>query len=309
MILAILQARMSSSRLPGKVLMPLAGAPMIVRQIERVARSERIDKLVVATSDDPSDDALAKTVAHEAIGVHRGPLDDVLARFIGALTAFGPADHVVRLTGDCPLADPAVIDATIDRVLAAGADYGSNTPPRRTFPKGLDVEVMTVAALHAASLAAHLGLNNIIYLYDDNHISIEGSTDLAFTEDRGKRFEAYGWFVQHVTDGNDLQAIDKAIRAAHAEKERPSIIMVRTHIGYGSPNKHDTAEAHGSPLGEEEVKLTKENLGWPLEPKFHVPAAALAQFRKAIESGEQAEAAWQARLTAYRQAHPAENSV
>ena len=154
MILAILQARMSSSRLPGKVLMPLAGAPMIVRQIERVARSERIDKLVVATSDDPSDDALAKTVAHEAIGVHRGPLDDVLARFIGALTAFGPADHVVRLTGDCPLAHPAVIDATIDRVLAAGADYGSNTPPRRTFPKGLDVEVMTVAALHAAAARA-----------------------------------------------------------------------------------------------------------------------------------------------------------
>jgi spore coat polysaccharide biosynthesis protein SpsF len=147
MILAILQARTSSSRLPGKVLMPLAGAPMIVRQIERVARSGRIDKLVVATSDDASDDALAKTVAREAIGVHRGPLDDVLARFVGALAAFGPADHVVRLTGDCPLADPEVIDATIDHVLAAGADYGSNTPPKRTFAKGLDVEVMSAAAL------------------------------------------------------------------------------------------------------------------------------------------------------------------
>ena len=154
MILAILQARMSSSRLPGKVLMPLAGAPMIVRQIERVARARRIDKLIVATSDDPSDDALANTVAREAIGVYRGPLDDVLARFIGALDAFGPADHVVRLTGDCPLADPQVIDATIDHVLAAGVDYGSNTPPHRSFPKGLDTEVMTAAALRAAAARA-----------------------------------------------------------------------------------------------------------------------------------------------------------
>jgi len=154
MILAILQARMSSSRLPGKVLAPLAGAPMIVRQIERVARSERIDRLVVATSEDASDDALAKVVRREAIAVHRGPLDDVLARFVGALEAHGPAEHLVRLTGDCPLADPAVIDATIAHVVAAGADYGSNTPPRRTFPKGLDVEVMTAEALRAAAARA-----------------------------------------------------------------------------------------------------------------------------------------------------------
>ena len=160
MILAILQARTSSSRLPGKVLLPLAGAPMIVRQIERVTRSRRIDRLVVGTSDDPSDDELARALVDEQIAVHRGPLDDVLARFTGALAAFGPADHVVRLTGDCPLADPAVIDATIDAVMAAGADYGSNTPPDapfpdgRTFPKGLDVECMTAAALTAAAARA-----------------------------------------------------------------------------------------------------------------------------------------------------------
>jgi spore coat polysaccharide biosynthesis protein SpsF len=157
MILAILQARSSSSRLPGKVLLPLAGAPMIVRQTERVRRSRRIDKLVVATSSDASDDALARTLASAGVAVHRGPLDDVLARFLGALAAFGPADHVVRLTGDCPLADPAVIDATIDAVMAAGADYGSNTPPDapfpdgRTFPKGLDVECMKASALLAAA--------------------------------------------------------------------------------------------------------------------------------------------------------------
>jgi spore coat polysaccharide biosynthesis protein SpsF len=160
LILAILQARTSSSRLPGKVLLPLAGAPMIVRQIERVRRARRIDRLVVATSDDPSDDELARTLAGADVAVHRGPLNDVLARFTGAVAAFGPADHVVRLTGDCPLADPAVIDATIETVTGANADYGSNTPPDapfpqgRTFPKGLDVECMKAGALVAAAARA-----------------------------------------------------------------------------------------------------------------------------------------------------------
>ncbi len=168
-----------------------------------------------------------------------------------------------------------------------------------------DGDLMEGVASEAASLAGHLGLNNLIYFYDDNHISIEGSTHLAFTEDRAERVTAYEWFVQQLPDGHDLEAIDGAIRAAQAEKERPSIIMIRTHIGYGSPNKQDNAEAHGSPLGEEEVKLTKQNLGWPLEPKFYIPEEALAHFRKAIERGEKAEAAWQTRLAAYRKAHPA----
>jgi spore coat polysaccharide biosynthesis protein SpsF len=154
LILAILQARCSSTRLPGKVLLPLAGAPMIVRQIERVSRAARIGRLVVATSDDAGDDELARVVAAAGVGVHRGPLDDVLARFAGALAAFGPATHVVRLTGDCPLADPAVIDAVIARVVDEGADYGSNTPPHRTYPKGLDVECMTAGALLAATARA-----------------------------------------------------------------------------------------------------------------------------------------------------------
>ena len=167
-----------------------------------------------------------------------------------------------------------------------------------------DGDLMEGVASEAASLAGHLGLNNLIYFYDDNHISIEGSTHLAFTEDRAARFEAYGWFVQKLADGNDLEAIDGAIRAAQAETERPSIIMIRTHIGYGSPNKQDTAEAHGSPLGEEEVKLTKENLGWPLEPKFYIPEEALAHFRKAIGRGEKVEAEWQTRVAKYREAYP-----
>ncbi|MGO8792202.1 MAG: transketolase [Terriglobia bacterium] len=167
-----------------------------------------------------------------------------------------------------------------------------------------DGDLMEGISSEAASLAGHLQLDNLIYFYDDNHISIEGSTQLAFTEDRAKRFEAYGWFVQKLEDGNDLAAIDAAIRAAQAERGRPSIIMIRTHIGYGSPNKHDTAEAHGTALGVEEVKLTKENLGWPLEPAFLVPEKARAHFRLALEKGAKAEAEWQGKLAAYRQAFP-----
>jgi transketolase len=167
-----------------------------------------------------------------------------------------------------------------------------------------DGDLMEGIASEAASLAGHLGLSNLIYMYDDNHISIEGSTDLAFTEDRAKRFEAYGWFVQKVADGNDLDAVDRAIRAAQAERDRPSIVMCRTHIAYGSPNKHDSAEAHGAPLGEEEVKLTKKNLRWPEEPAFYIPEEALAHFRQAIERGEKAEAEWNAKLAAYRKAFP-----
>lgn len=167
-----------------------------------------------------------------------------------------------------------------------------------------DGDLMEGVSHEAASLAGHLGLDNIVYLYDDNHISIEGSTDLAFTEDAGKRFEAYGWFVQRLGDGNDLSAIDGAIRAAQASKGKPSIIMVRTHIAYGAPHAQDTAEAHGAPLGEEEIKLTKQAYGWPVEPKFYVPGEALAHFREAIERGARAEADWKSRRDAYKQANP-----
>ena len=167
-----------------------------------------------------------------------------------------------------------------------------------------DGDLMEGVSHEAASLAGHLGLDNIVYLYDDNHISIEGSTDLAFTEDAGKRFEAYGWFVQRISDGNDLAAIDQALCAAHSAKGKPSIIMVRTHIAYGAPHAQDTAEAHGAPLGVEEVKLTKQAYGWPVEPKFYIPDDALAHFREAVERGAQAEAEWQSRRAAYQQAFP-----
>jgi len=152
-----------------------------------------------------------------------------------------------------------------------------------------DGDLMEGVSAEAASIAGFLGLDNLIFIYDNNHITIEGSTDLAFSqEDVGKRFEAYGWFVQNLPDGNDLAAVDRAIRAAQAEKARPSLIVCRTHIAYGSPNKQDTASAHGEPLGEEEVKLTKQNLGWPLEPAFYVPDEALTHYREAVPKGERA---------------------
>jgi transketolase len=167
-----------------------------------------------------------------------------------------------------------------------------------------DGDLMEGVSSEAASLAGHLKLGKLICLYDDNHITLSAATHITFTEDRAKRFEAYGWHTQTVENGNDLEAIDRALRAAQAEKERPSLILVRTHIGYGSPHKQDTFEAHGSPLGKEEVKLTKQALGWPLDPRFYIPENALAHFRLALETGKQAEADWDVRFSEYAKAFP-----
>lgn len=167
-----------------------------------------------------------------------------------------------------------------------------------------DGDLMEGVASEAASLAGHLGLGKIIYLYDNNHISLAASTDVTFTEDRAKRLESYGWHIQTIKDGNDLNAIDKAIRAAQKERNKPSIILVRTHIGYGSPNKQDTFEAHGSPLGEEEVKLTRKNLGWPVAPPFYIPDGVLAHFRKAEDKGKKEQTEWASRFTEYSRAFP-----
>ncbi len=167
-----------------------------------------------------------------------------------------------------------------------------------------DGDLMEGVASEAASLAGHLKLDKLIYLYDNNHISLAGTTHLTFTEDCGKRFEAYGWHVQSIEDGNDLKAIEQALFAAQEEAERPSLILVRTHIGYGSPNKQDTFHAHGSPLGEEEVRLTKQNLGWPLEPPFHIPSQALEHFRQALPRGQQAEEEWNIKFSMYEKEFP-----
>jgi transketolase len=167
-----------------------------------------------------------------------------------------------------------------------------------------DGDLMEGITGEAASLAGHLQLGNLIYIYDDNHISIDGPTELAFTEDRAKRFETYGWQVLKIKDGNDLTAIHKAIQQAKKETKRPSIIMVRTHIGYGSPNKHDTAEVHGSPLGEEEVKLTKKAYGWDPEKQFYIPEKAMTQFRKSVAAGQKKETKWKTKFAEYKKKFP-----
>jgi len=167
-----------------------------------------------------------------------------------------------------------------------------------------DGDLMEGVSAEAAPLAGHLKLGKLIYLYDNNHITLASATPVTFTEDHVQRFEAYGWHTQTVDDGNDIEAIENAIRAAQEETERPSMIFVRTHIGYGSPHKQDTCAAHGSPLGVEEVKLTKINLGWPVEPAFLVPDEALAHFREAVKKGEHLESDWEGRFLSYKSSFP-----
>ena len=168
-----------------------------------------------------------------------------------------------------------------------------------TYTIASDGDLQEGVASEACSLAGHLGLGRLIAFYDDNHISIEGDTSLSFSEDVGKRFEAYGWHVQNLGEDLDLGRIEAAIDEAKSVSGRPSLIIVRTHIAPGSPNKQDTEEAHGAPLGEEEVKLTKEVYGWPTDEPFHVPEEALAHFRQAIDRGREAESEWKERYDAW----------
>ncbi|MDD5458511.1 MAG: transketolase [Phycisphaerae bacterium] len=157
----------------------------------------------------------------------------------------------------------------------------------------------------ASSLAGHLGLDNLIVIYDDNHITIDGDTSLSFTEDVVKRYEAYGWYVQEIGgDGNDMEAFDIALKNAKKEKGRPSIIKLRSHIGFGSPNKQDTEAAHGSPLGEEEVKLTKARFGWDTEKTFYVPGEVTEHMKKVAQKGADEESKWQKMFDGYAQKYP-----
>src|ERR1700674_3081369 len=172
-----------------------------------------------------------------------------------------------------------------------------------TFAIVSDGDLMEGVASEAASLAGHLKLGKLTCLYDDNSVTLAAGTDITFSENRGRRFEAYGWHTVSVADGNDLAAIDAALRAARAETARPSLISVRTHIGYGSPEQ-DSFKAHGSPLGVDDVRKTKQQLGWPAEPEFLVPDEALAHFRKAVERGAHDEAAWNERMSAHARTFP-----
>ena len=183
-----------------------------------------------------------------------------------------------------------------------------NLPDQRIFDSNIyaivtDGDLMEGVSSEAASLAGHLSLGSLIYLYDDNHISIDGSTNLAFTENRAMRFEAYGWHVQIVDDGNSVDDIDKAIQAAKRDP-RPSIIMCRTTIGFGAPTKQGTAKVHGEPLGEAELKLAKENLDWPVDEKFYIPEDVLIFYRQAVSRGQKIEDDWERGLEEYWKAHP-----
>ena len=185
---------MSSSRLPGKVMADLVGAPMILRQIERLRRAKGLDQIVVATSTHASDDVLAQRLADEGIGVFRGPLDDVLARFIGAMDLFGGHETVVRLTADCPLTDPGLIDQTLDLHQTSGADYTSNTPERRSYPKGLDAEVMRADVLRQTAAEA-------TDPYDREHVT-------PFIYRRPERFKIAG-LEQHASEGEVRWTVDR----------------------------------------------------------------------------------------------------
>ena len=166
-----------------------------------------------------------------------------------------------------------------------------------------DGDLMEGLSAEAGALAGHLGLGKLIYLYDQNCISIEGETDLAFTERVASRFDAQGWHVQHVENGNALDDIEAAVDTAQDATERPSLICVHTHIGYGSPQQ-DTAGVHGSPLGDDDLAATKEHFGWPTAPRFHVPEDAYEHCRRVLRTGAEQETAWQETVEAYREAHP-----
>ncbi|MFP3938826.1 MAG: transketolase [Thermoanaerobaculia bacterium] len=176
----------------------------------------------------------------------------------------------------------------------------------RVWVLASDGDLMEGVSSEASSYAGHLRLGKLNVLYDDNRITIDGSTDLTFSEDVGRRYEAYGWHVQHVDDGNDLEALDRAMAAMVAETDRPSLAVVRTHIGYGAPTKQDTAAAHGAALGPEEVRATKEALGWPLEPELHVPPEARDAFEPVRAEGARRSREWDELLERYGVEHPGE---
>lgn len=181
---------------------------------------------------------------------------------------------------------------------------GYNIVDHHTYVMCGDGDLMEGLASEAASLAGHLGLGKLVAIYDDNKITIEGGTDIAFTEDVETRFKAYNWHVQRIDDGNDLEAIQNAIEAAKAESAKPSLILLRTHIAYGSPNKQDSCAAHGAPLGEEEVRLTKECLGCPIDEVFCVPDQVIDAFKNWVAKGQETEAAWQEKFNDFSSTHP-----
>jgi len=231
-------------------------------------------------------------------------------RQLGSKTAGHPEYHetpgVETTTG--PLGQGlgnAVGMALAERFLAATFNRdGFPVVDHRVWCMASDGDLMEGVTSEASSLAGHLRLAKLTVLWDDNRITIDGPTGLAFSEDVGQRYEAYGWHVQRVDDANDLAAFERALDAAVAETGQPSLIMFHSHIGFGAPTKQDTAAAHGAPLGPDEVKAAKQNLGWPLEPTFRVPQEAYDAFQDARERGAAAESEWEELMDRYAASHP-----
>jgi transketolase len=199
----------------------------------------------------------------------------------------------------------AVGIALAERMLAARFNReGHELVDHHTFVIASDGDMQEGISSEACSLAGHLGLGRLVVFYDDNHISIEGDTELSFSEDVGKRFEAYGWHVENLGEETDLDALEAAALRAKAVEDRPSLVILRTHIATGAPNMQGTKEAHGSPLGEEEIRLTKEAYGWPSDEPFHVPDEVLERYAAVGERGAEAEREWKERAEAYRSEHP-----
>jgi transketolase len=240
-------------------------------------------------------------------------LDDLKNfRQLGSPTAghpeYGHAAGIETTTG--PLGQgisTAVGMALAERMFAERFNQpGHEIVDHYTYVIASDGDLQEGVASEASSLAGHLGLGKLISFWDDNHISIEGDTALSFTEDAGARYEAYGWHVQNLGEDIELDRIEQALANARAVTDRPSLIVVRTHIAPGSPNKQDTHGAHGSPLGDEEIKLTKEVYGYPSLEPFFVPDEALAHFRACVDHGKELESEWRERFEAYRADHPDE---
>jgi transketolase len=238
------------------------------------------------------------------------PLEELMRfRQLGSRTPGHPEHGLTRgvETTTGPLGQGfgnAVGMAVGERILAARFNRPAlEIVDHRTYVICSDGDLMEGVASEAASLAGHLGLGKLICLYDDNDISIDGPTDLSFTEDVGRRFEAYRWHVQHVEDGNDLEALEEAIASAREQSDRPSLIVVRTHLGFGAPTKQDTAAAHGAPLGPDEVRAWRERFGWP-DQEFFIPEQALRRFREAVDRGVELERRWRRLLEEWAQSAP-----
>jgi transketolase len=238
-------------------------------------------------------------------------LDDLKNfRQLGSPTAghpeYGDAPGIEATTG--PLGQGIAMSvglALAERMLAARFNTGEHELiDHHTFVIASDGDLQEGVSSEACSLAGHLGLGRLIVFYDNNHIQLAGKTEMAFSEDVGKRFEAYGWHVQNVGEDLSVETLERATEEAKETDDRPSLVIVRSHIGYGAPNKQDTHSAHGSPLGEDEVRATKEVYGWPVDKTFYVPDEAREPFKEAAERGSALVEEWEQRLAAYRDAEP-----